>query len=613
MGCGGRLAAARLIHVMPSIKLLSDTLISQIAAGEVVERPASVLKELLENSLDAGAGEVSVSLAEGGIKEIRVADNGAGMEALDLTLALRRHATSKIATLADLEQVQSLGFRGEALASIASVARVSIASRTREAHHGAALRSEGGNEGPVEPATAAPGTVVTVNDIYFNTPARRKFLRSEATEFGHCDDVFRRIALVRPDVAFALRHNGRVTLHLAASDRAKRIESLLGAAFAASARVFDESSLGLRLSGFAGAPGEARANRDVQYFFVNGRFVRDKVAAHAVREAYRDVLHGDRHPSYALFLEIDPAAVDVNVHPAKTEVRFRDSRGVHQFIFHSLAKALAKSAGEAPAAFAAPQARISGDWGAASLRPAIQSSLGIAEPVARYASMFSEARGPSASGPLAEAAAALRSGAPAAAAAGENPPLGYAMAQLHGVYILAQNVQGLVLVDMHAAHERIVYEGLKNALDLRVVETQKLLIPATLNADSLDVATVEEHGATLAELGFDIAPLSPTTLAVRSLPSMLAGGDIAAMVRAVLGEIREFGASRALTERRDELLSSMACHGAVRANRALTIPEMNALLRQMEETERSGQCNHGRPTWYQMSLADLDKLFMRGR
>ena len=597
---------------MPVIKLLSDTLISQIAAGEVVERPASVLKELLENSLDAGASEISVSLVEGGVKEIRVADNGAGMEALDLTLALRRHATSKIATLADLEQVQSLGFRGEALASVASVARVSITSRTREAHHGASLRSEGGNEEPVEPATAAPGTVVTVNDLYFNTPARRKFLRSEATEFGHCDDVFRRIALVRPDVALVLRHNGRVTLHLAASDRARRIESLLGAAFAASARVFDESSLGLRLSGCAGAPGEARANRDAQYFFVNGRFVRDKVAAHAVREAYRDVLHGDRQPCYALFLDIDPAAVDVNVHPAKTEVRFRDSRGVHQFIFHSLAKALARSAGEAPAAFAAPLARVAGDFGAVSLRPTIQSTLGIAEPVARYVSMFSEARGQSSAGPFAAATAALRSGTPAAVA-GENPPLGYAMAQLHGVYILAQNVHGLVLVDMHAAHERIVYEGLKSALDLRAIETQKLLIPATLNADSLDIATVEEHGATLAELGFDIAPLSPTTLAVRSLPSMLAGGDIAAMVRAVLGEIREFGASRALTERRDELLSSMACHGAVRANRALTIAEMNALLRQMEATERSGQCNHGRPTWYQMSLADLDKLFMRGR
>lgn len=598
---------------MPSIKLLSDTLISQIAAGEVVERPASVLKELIENSLDAGATEISVTLAEGGIREVRVVDNGAGMEAGDLTLALRRHATSKIATLADLEQVQSLGFRGEALASIASVARVLITSRTHQAHHGASIRSEGGHEGAAEPATAAPGTVITVNELYFNTPARRKFLRSEATEFSHCDDVVRRIALVRPDVSFSLRHNGRVTLHLPASDQARRIESLLGVAFSATARVFEESSLGMRLCGCAGAPGEARASRDAQYFYVNGRFVRDKVATHAAREAYRDVLHGDRHPSYALFLEIDPAAVDVNVHPAKTEVRFRDSRGIHQFIFHSLTKTMARSASSAPVAFAAPLATTSRDSGAPSARPYYQPNLGIAEPVGRYVAAFGEAQRPSATGAFAAATAALRAGVPAASAAGENAPLGYALAQLHGVYILAQNMNGLVLVDMHAAHERIVYEGLKNALDRRAVETQKLLIPATLNADSLDVATVEEHGLTLAELGFDIAPLSPTTLAVRALPSMLAGGDIATMVRAVLGEIREYGASRALTERRDELLSSMACHGAVRANRALTLPEMNALLRQMEETERSGQCNHGRPTWYQMSLADLDKLFMRGR
>ena len=598
---------------MSTIRLLSDTLISQIAAGEVVERPASVLKELLENSLDAGAREISVSLSEGGIKEIRIADDGAGIDANDLTLALRRHATSKIATLADLEKVQSLGFRGEALASIASVARVSITSRTQQAQHGALIRSEGGHEGAVEPAAASPGTVVVVNDLYFNTPARRKFLRSEATEFAHCDDVVRRIALVRPDVSFSLKHNGRITLHIPASEPAKRIESLLGKAFAASARGFDESSLGMRLSGCAGAPGEARANRDAQYFFVNGRFVRDKVATHAAREAYRDVLHGDRHPCYALFLDIDPAAVDVNVHPAKTEVRFRDSRGIHQFIFHAMAKALARSASETPPAVAALQITSNGVSDAPSIRPQFQPALGIAEPAARYVAMFSEARNQGISRPFAEATAALRPSAPTSKPPGEDLPLGYAMAQLHGVYILAQNANGLVLVDMHAAHERIVYEELKNSLDARAVETQHLLIPATLNADALDVATAEEHTAALAELGFDIAPLSPSTLAVRAVPSMLADGDIAAMVRAVLGEIREFGASRAMTEHRDELLSSMACHGAVRANRALSIPEMNALLRKMEETERSGQCNHGRPTWYQMSLADLDKLFMRGR
>ncbi len=597
---------------MSRIKLLSDTLISQIAAGEVVERPASVLKELLENSLDAGATEVTVNLAEGGVKEIRVTDNGLGMEDADLTLALRRHATSKIASLGDLENVRSLGFRGEALASIASVARVAITTRTGDARHGASIRSEGGREEAIEPASAAPGTTVTVKDLYFNTPARRKFLRTEATEFAHCDDVFRRIALVRPDVAFVLRHNGRVSLHLVAADRAKRVESLLNTAFVTAARSLDEATQGMRITGFAGSPGETRADRDAQYFFVNGRYVRDKVMAHAVREAYRDMLHGNRHPCYTLFLDIDPASVDVNVHPAKTEIRFRDSRAVHQFIFHALSKALSASAGNAPAAHARPVAMEAQFFTAG--RSTVQGTLGVAEPVARYLSMFSESRDHSNNAMLAAATQALR---PAAAGlgtgAGDNPPLGYAIAQLHGIYILAQNTAGLVLVDMHAAHERIVYEGLKTSFDNRAVETQKLLIPATLNLDPLDIATAEENGQTLGELGFEIAPLTPTTLAVRALPGMLAGGDIGDMVRTVLREIREFGASRALTERRDELLSSMACHGAVRANRNLTHPEMNALLRQMEETERSGQCNHGRPTWFQMSLADLDKLFMRGR
>lgn len=597
---------------MSRIKLLSDTLISQIAAGEVVERPASVLKELLENSLDALATEVTVNLTEGGVKEIRVIDNGVGMEDADLALALQRHATSKIASLDDLENVRSLGFRGEALASIASVARVSITTRTVDARHGATIRSEGSREDPIEPASATTGTTVTVNDLYFNTPARRKFLRTEATEFAHCDDVFRRIALVRPDVAFVLRHNGRVSLHLVAADQTRRVESLLNPAFVAAARSVDEGILGLRIAGFAGSPGETRANRDAQYLFVNGRFVRDKVMSHAVREAYRDMLHGNRHPCYVIFLEIDPAGVDVNVHPAKTEIRFRDSRAVHQFVFHALSKALSASAGKAPVAHATPVAMESQISAARFLPSPVQGTLGVGEPVARYLSMFNETREQSGNAKLAAATAALRP-AVAGLGAGDNPPLGYAIAQLHGVYILAQNAEGLVLVDMHAAHERIVYEGLKTSLDNRAFETQKLLIPATVNLDPLDVATAEENSATLGELGFDIAALTPSTLVVRALPVMLAGGDIGEMVRAALREIREFGASRALTERRDELLSSMACHGAVRANRNLTHPEMNALLRQMEETERSGQCNHGRPTWFQMSLADLDKLFMRGR
>ena len=597
---------------MPVIKLLSDNLISQIAAGEVVERPASVLKELLENSLDAGATEITVSLVEGGVKEIRVVDNGLGMEDADLPLALRRHATSKIASLDDLENVRSLGFRGEALASIASVARVSITTRTAKAHHGASIRSEGGVESPVEPASAAQGSTITVNDLYFNTPARRKFLRTEATEFAHCTDVFRRIALVRPDVAFVLRHNGKVHSHFASADLTRRVGSLLTSAFVAAARPVDESTLGMRITGFAGSPGETRTNRDAQYLFVNGRFVRDKVMTHAVREGYRDMLHGDRHPSYVLFLDIDPSAVDVNVHPAKTEVRFRDSRAVHQFVFHSLSKALSASADSAPAAHAAPVLAEARTAHEAYSRAPMQSNLGIAEPVARYLSMFSESRDSTASPGLAAATAALRP-LTQGSAAGDNPRLGYAIAQLHGIYILAQNAEGLVLVDMHAAHERIVYEGLKTSLDRHAIETQHLLIASTLVLDPLDVATAEENFEALGELGFEIALLSPTTITVRALPSMLAGGDIGEMVRAVLREIRDFGASRALTERRDELLSSMACHGAVRANRNLTLPEMNALLRQMEETERSGQCNHGRPTWFQMSLSDLDKLFMRGR
>jgi DNA mismatch repair protein MutL len=588
---------------MPSIKLLPDTLISQIAAGEVVERPASVLKELLENSLDARATEITVSLAEGGVREIRVADDGAGMEPDDLPLALARHATSKIASLADLERVRSLGFRGEALASIASVARVSISTRARDARHGNSIRAEGGRMNAVEPASASPGTVVTVSDLYYNTPARRKFLRTEATEFGHSDDAFRRVALAHPKVAFSLRHNGRVTLHLPASDAARRVEALLGAGFLRTARALDETTAGMRLTGFAGSPTEARSGRDAQFLFVNGRYVRDKVVAHAVREAYQDVLHGDRHPAYVLFLEVDPAAIDVNVHPAKTEIRFRDSRGVHQFVFHALAKANASTASTAPAAQAYPVASpmAAGASSFSFAARASQPSLGIAEPVSRYLSTFGDSR----------ARADAAGDKPSTHVDG--PPLGYAIAQLHGIYILAQNDAGLVLVDMHAAHERIVYERLKSALDRREMSTQKLLIPAVLAVDALDIATAEENSAALGELGFDMALLSPATLAVRAVPALLSGGDVAGLARAVLADVREYGASRVLTESRDELLATMACHGAVRANRQLSVPEMNALLREMEETERAGQCNHGRPTWYQLSLADLDRLFMRGQ
>jgi DNA mismatch repair protein MutL len=586
-----------------SIRLLPETLVSQIAAGEVVERPASVVKELLENSLDAGARAITVTLDQGGIKRIRVTDDGAGIAREDLPLALARHATSKIATLADLERVATLGFRGEALASIASVARVAISSRTPGSDHAWRIAAEGGPAGAPEPAAHPVGTTVEVLDLYFNTPARRKFLKTEATEFAHCTDAFVRVALARPDLALTLRHNARVSHHLPAAALPARVAALLGEEFRRAARALDAEVPGLRLAGFLGDPSQARGSRDAQYVFVNRRFVRDKVIAHALREAYADVLHGERHASYVVYLEIDPTVVDVNVHPAKTEVRFRDPRAVHQFVFHAATRALAAGAGAAPVPVAATALADANRL--APRPPAFQPSLGVAQPVAAYAAMFGEA--PRGAAPPAVAVAAL----PEEAA--DEPALGFALAQLHGVYILAQNRLGLVLVDMHAAHERILYESLKNALDARDLATQQLLIPVTFSAEAIDVATVEEHSDTLRALGFDVAALSPTAIVVRAVPSALAGGDIPALARALLRDVREFGASRVLTEHRNELLATMACHGAVRANRALTSAEMNALLRRMEATERSGQCNHGRPTWYQLSLADLDKLFMRGR
>jgi DNA mismatch repair protein MutL len=596
---------------MPSIRLLPDTLISQIAAGEVVERPASVLKELLENSLDAGATEIGVSLAEGGIKQLKVTDNGSGMDRNDLPLAFARHATSKIASLDDLEQVRSLGFRGEALASIASVARVALTARSAQEAHAWCLHAEGGAHGAPQPAAHPGGTSVEVNDLYFNTPARRKFLRTEATEFGHCEDVYKRIALSRPDVAFTLRHNGRVISHLQAGDAARRIAAVAGDEFAGAARALDENSSGLRLSGFAGSPAFSRSSRDAQFVFVNGRFVRDKLLAHALRQAYQDMLHGDRHAAYVLFLQLDPLGVDVNVHPAKTEVRFRDSRAIHQFVFHAVSKALSGSAAQTPAAAVSPLPLAAGmDF----RRVPYQASLGVAQPAVAYQAMFSPPPGIVAAPAGGAARLAYEHIVAAAPSAAESEaPLGYAMAQLHGIYILAQNRQGLVLVDMHAAHERILYEKLKAALDARGMSAQKLLIPVTFNADRLEVATVEEHAGVLQQLGFDIAPLSPTALAVRAVPSMLASADVAGLAHALLSEVREFGGSRVLIEHQHELLSTMACHGAVRAHRPLTPAEMNALLREMEATERSGQCNHGRPTWYQMSMVDLDRLFLRGR
>ena len=580
---------------MNPIRVLPELLVSQIAAGEVVERPASVLKELIENSIDAGARAITVTLDEGGTRRVQVEDDGAGIAREDLPLALARHATSKIRDLADLESVATMGFRGEALASIASVSRLSIASRTAAAPHGALISAEGAQVSEVAPAARAPGTTVSVADLYFNTPARRKFLRTEATEFGHCDEAFRRVALGRCDIAFTLRHNARVSRHLRAQPLGERAALLLGEEFLSAAIPIEARSAGLALTGLAGTPHSARPRAEAQYFFVNGRFVRDRLLAHAVRQAYSQLLHGDRQPAYVLFLDLDPRAVDVNVHPAKTEVRFRDSRAVHQFVRHALERALSPSAAEAPV----PYANVSPTPPLTAFAPPLsggrQSSFALAQPAAAYQALMGSA---------------MRAELPSAEKA---PPLGYALGQLHGVYILAQNEAGLVLVDMHAAHERIVMEKLKKSLDAGAVQRQALLVPAVLSAEALDIAAAEENREALERLGLEVSVCGPSELSVRAAPAALAAGDIPGLTRDVLREVREYGAAQALTARQDELLATMACHGAVRANRALSAAEMNALLREMEETERSGSCNHGRPTWYQLTLADLDRLFLRGR
>jgi DNA mismatch repair protein MutL len=570
---------------MSPIRVLPQLLISQIAAGEVVERPASVLKELLENAVDAGAQAITVLLEGGGTKRVQVEDDGAGIAREQLPLALARHATSKIASLEDLEAVVTMGFRGEALASIASVSRLSITSRSRDAAHAAEISAEGAQLSDVRPAARAQGTTVAVSDLYFNTPARRKFLRTEQTEFGHCDEVFRRIALARSGVAFMLKHNGRVSHVVRAQPGPERAAALLGDGFFTNSLQVETQVGTLRLFGRAGTPQAAGERTDGQYFFVNGRYVRDRLLSHAVREAYSQMLHGERQPAYVLFLEIDPRAVDVNVHPAKTEVRFRDGRAVHQFVYHAVQRALSPSAATAPVSYAA--------FGTGTDRP-IQAAFGLAQPVAAYESFMRAAAAPL---PSSEKA----------------PPLGYALGQLHGVYILAQNEAGLVLVDMHAAHERIVMEKLKANLDAGAVQRQSLLVPALFSAEALEIATAEDHRDAIERLGLELSVSGPNELAVRAAPAPLAGGDIVGLARSVIREIREYGASQALSARQNELLATMACHAAVRANRALSPVEMNALLREMEETERSGSCNHGRPTWYQLTMGDLDKLFLRGR
>ena len=602
---------------MPAIQLLPDLLISQIAAGEVIERPASALKELMENSLDAGATEIGVHLEGGGVKLLRVRDNGGGIAADELPLALMRHATSKIASLDDLQCVASMGFRGEALASMAAVAQLTLTSRRSDAAHAWQIRAAEGAHSNAAPAAHAHGTSVEMRELYFNTPARRKFLRSEATEFAYCEEAFKRIALSRPDVAFSLQHNNRMVWQLPVSPSLgrenqeehtqlqQRITAVLGDEFAQGSVNIERQAGPLRLYGMASLPAYSRASRDAQYFFVNGRFVRDKVLMHAVRQAYQDILHHQQHPAFVLFLDMPPEHVDVNVHPAKSEVRFRDSQGIHQFVFHTLQQALGAPLAATPDTAEPPPFphRQSN-----TLQPQ-QHTMPLhtaAEPLAFYDALFGrkahEQPGP---GDTPQSSSQANDGyrsAPPILQQTEHP-LGYAIGQLSSIYILAQNERGLVVVDMHAAHERIVYEKLKSALDEQAIPAQPLLIPVTFTANALDVATVEEEQEALRRLGFDIAPISTHTLAVRTMPAMLKQSHAEAAAREVLHELREYGATRALTERRNELLATLACHSAVRASQQLNPSEMNAILREMEQTERAGQCNHGRPTWFQVTLA----------
>ncbi|SFW22067.1 DNA mismatch repair protein MutL [Pseudomonas sp. NFACC19-2] len=623
---------------MSRIHLLSPRLANQIAAGEVVERPASVAKELLENSLDSGARRIDVDVEQGGVKLLKVRDDGGGIAPDDLPLALARHATSKIRELEDLEAVLSMGFRGEALASISSVSRLTLTSRTADADQAWQVETEGRDMEPrVQPAAHPVGTSVEVRDLFFNTPARRKFLRAEKTEFDHLQEVIKRLALARFDVAFHLRHNGKTVfaLHEASDEisRARRVASVCGPAFLEQALPIEIERGGLRLWGWVGLPTFSRSQADLQYFYVNGRMVRDKLVAHAVRQAYRDVLFNGRHPTFVLFLEIDPSTVDVNVHPTKHEVRFRDSRMVHDFLYGTLHRALADVRPDdqvaAPAAIssmARPTGMAAGEFGpqgemglaasiletpAPSVQPAWRGSgagyqqpagspgVSAGEAQAAYREYFS---------PLPTAQVQ-----PMPQEQGDIPPLGYAVAQLKGVYILAENAQGLVVVDMHAAHERITYERLKHAMASEGLRGQPLLVPESIALSQREADCAEEHAEWFQRLGFELQRLGEETVAIRQIPALLKQAEATQLVRDVLADLLEYGTSDRIQAHLNELLATMACHGAVRANRRLTIPEMNALLRDMEQTERSGQCNHGRPTWTQLSMDQLDKLFMRGQ
>ena len=581
-----------------AIRELPDELVSQIAAGEVVERPASVVRELLDNALDAGATEVTVKLTAGGIRRVVVEDDGHGIPGAELALALRRHATSKIATLAELEGVATMGFRGEALAAIAAIAELALTSRTADAPH--ALRLDA-RSGELAPAARGVGTSVEVRELFFSTPARRKFLKSEATELAHCVEAVRRHALARPDVAFAVWHDGKPVQQWRRAAAEQRLRDVLGEDFVAQSRELGLDLGVLRIAGRTGTPEAARARADLQYVYVNGRFVRDRLIAHGLRSAYEDVLHGGRQPAYVLFVEVAPDRVDVNVHPTKIEVRFRDSRELHQAVRRAVETALAlprAGQGAAPAEAQTPQ----GGYRAQQFGAAYQPSLGLQQAAVLYAR---------------EEPAPWRDDAPRPAssmqAEADRWPLGRAIAQIAGVFVLAENANGLIVVDMHAAHERIVYERLKAGLVAARIQSQPLLIPATFAATNEEIATAEAQAANLLALGLDVAPLSAQVLAVRSQPAALVGGDVVELARSVLAELAQYDASTVIQRAQHEILSTMACHGAVRANRLLTLDEMNALLRDMEATVRADQCNHGRPTWRQITLKELDGLFWRGR
>ena len=592
------------------IQLLPEVLINQIAAGEVVERPASVVKELVENALDAGAQRVEIDLEEGGARLIRIRDDGIGMVPADLPLAVSRHATSKIASLDDLEAVATLGFRGEALPSIASVSRFSLASRTATQERGAKLEVDGGRLGEVVPHPQSQGTTVEARDLFFNVPARRKFLKAERTELGHVEDWLRQLALARPTIELKLNHNGRLLRHYRPNggDAPKRLAEALGPEFHERALGLDHAQAGLRLHGWIGLPTASRSSADQQFFYVNGRAVRDRIVAHAVRQAYADVLYHGRHPSFVLFLELDPRRVDVNVHPAKHEVRFRDGRLVHDFIFRTLHEALAGARpAEAVGAPASPlgptPSAVAGlpQWGAAD-----QSRLGLSvgDTVAAYRTLYAAPSAPSAPG------------APSAPNAVDDtvaPPLGFALAQLHGVYVLAQNAHGLVLVDMHAAHERITYERMKSAFAAQDLRAQPLLVPEPLAVSEREADTADQHAALLGSLGFEVRRTGPQSISLRSVPALLADLDARPLLLDALAELREHGNTRKVEEAVHGLMGGWACRSSVRANRRLTVAEMNALLRDMEATERAAQCNHGRPTYVQLDLAELDRLFLRGR